>query len=108
VAAERPLLAVVLGNLLRNAFAYTDQGRIRVRVDAELVSIEDTGRGIAAEDRERIFLPYHRGAQSAGAGLGLSLVRRICERHGWSIVIGPGESGGTLAVLRFTEARAAT
>jgi signal transduction histidine kinase len=105
VAAERPLLAVVLGNLLRNAFAYTDRGRIIVRLDACCVSIEDNGPGIAPEDRERVFRPYYRGARSSGAGLGLSLVRRICERYGWSIDLVPTASGGTRAELRFTGRR---
>ncbi|HEV2145847.1 MAG TPA: ATP-binding protein [Longimicrobiaceae bacterium] len=78
----------VLANILSNALKFTREGGIRVRVEeageGTLVSVEDTGIGIAADDLERIFDPFWQVRQSAsreveGSGLGLSVSRRIAE-----------------------------
>jgi len=49
--------------------------------------VEDTGEGIAESEQERIFQSFVRGerARGEGLGLGLSLVRRICEQQGWRV-----------------------
>ena len=82
-----PLLRSVLGNLLRNAWHYTEQGRIELRLGTSGFVVEDTGVGIPAAEREAMFQPFVRGgaARGEGLGLGLSLVQRICESQGWSV-----------------------
>ncbi|MFG0380875.1 sensor histidine kinase [Pseudomonas sp. zbq_18] len=82
-----PLLRSVLGNLLRNAWHYTEQGRIELRLGGSGFVVEDTGVGIPAAEREAMFQPFVRGgaARGEGLGLGLSLVQRICESQGWSV-----------------------
>ena len=89
-------LRSVLGNLLRNALHYTESGHIELRLDARGFSVEDSGVGIPEEQREAMFLPFVRGLEQRGdgLGLGLSLVKRICESQGWVVSLTPSVSGG--------------
>ena len=82
-----PLLKSVLGNLLRNALHYTEQGRISLHTGAQGFVVEDSGVGIPVAEREAMFQPFVRGgsARGEGLGLGLSLVQRICENQNWSV-----------------------
>ncbi|WP_337058151.1 sensor histidine kinase [Pseudomonas sp. USHLN015] len=90
------LLRSVLGNLLRNALHYTESGHIELRLDERGFSVEDSGVGIPEEQREAMFLPFVRGIEQRGdgLGLGLSLVKRICESQGWVVRLSPSGSGG--------------
>ncbi len=101
IAAERAMLAIVLGNIVRNAFAYTDRGRIHVRLGAAELCVEDTGSGIRPEELGRVFQRYYRGSDSSGAGIGLSLVKRICDRQGWTVRLSSRVDTGTLICLQF-------
>jgi signal transduction histidine kinase len=93
----------VLFNLIRNAIHHTpDDGSVTVRAEATRdgveVEVADTGDGIPASERDRVFEPFHRGGPDAardsdGAGLGLAISRAIVETHGGRIWIAPGESG---------------
>ncbi|WP_306602728.1 HAMP domain-containing sensor histidine kinase [Azonexus sp.] len=90
-------LRVVMGNLLRNALHYTEQGEIRLILEAQGFRVEDSGPGIPEVEKETLFQPFVRGRQARGEGLGLglSLVKRVCEQQGWSIAVGNRASGGT-------------
>jgi signal transduction histidine kinase len=111
LAVERAVLAMVIGNLLRNAFAYTDRGEIRVHLDSQSLTVTDTGIGIEAEKLPRVFERYfssnngssNNGSShnSRGTGIGLSLVKRICDRYGWSITIDSKQGHGTTTKLAF-------
>jgi signal transduction histidine kinase len=101
LAVERAVLAMVIGNLLRNAFAYTDRGEIRVQLDAGSLTVMDTGIGIEAEKLPRVFERYYTSEHSRGSGIGLSLVKRICDRYGWSITIESEPGLGTTTKLAF-------
>ncbi|MHC8307092.1 sensor histidine kinase [Pseudomonas sp. PB3P13] len=81
------LLHAVMGNLLRNALHYTEQGFIRLTLTPSGFAVEDSGVGIPEEKREAMFEPFVRGAEKRGEGLGLglSLVQRICENQGWTV-----------------------
>lgn len=89
-------LTAVMGNLLRNALHYTDQGFIRVSLTATGFVVEDSGVGIPEEKREAMFEPFVRGNEKRGEGLGLglSLVQRICEDQGWSVSLSTMEPNG--------------
>lgn len=80
-------LGTVMANLLRNALHYTESGSVRLILESGAFRIEDSGVGIPAEQHERIFQPFVRGSQARGEGLGLglSLVKRICAKQGWSV-----------------------
>ena len=97
------LLRVVLGNLLRNALHYTEQGEIRLCLEAGGFRVEDTGPGIAPEELGRIFEPFQRGrhARGEGLGLGLSLVRRVCAQAGWSVTAEALAAGGSCFRVRL-------
>ncbi len=99
--AEPTLFAIVVANLVRNAFAYTESGRVTIRLTESRLDVRDTGVGIRAEELGRVFQRYYKGAASQGSGIGLSLVKRICDRYGWSIAIESREGQGTSASLTF-------
>lgn len=101
VQAEHAVLAIVLGNLLRNAIAYTDTGEVRVVLERGEIRVEDTGPGIGSQAAEELFTPYRRGSNSSGAGLGLSLVKRLCDRQGWSVTLANRSGGGAIARLEL-------
>lgn len=103
VAADRELIPVVIGHLLENALKYSPAGSpvsITARADggAVMVTVSDTGPGIAPEDRERVFQRFYRGpwarTQSSGTGMGLAIAREIVTLHGGRIWVedspGPG------------------
>ncbi len=85
-------------NLLANAVKFTEEGgRVWVEVhpsdDAVTIAVCDTGKGIAAEDLQRIFLPFERIGDARGAGLGLAISRSIAKAHGGTLEVRsePGE-----------------
>lgn len=105
IRAPGKVLAVLAGNLLRNACLYTGRGTVRVRVGPDLLRIEDDGAGMAPETVERVFEPFARGetGAAAGYGVGLSLVRRLSERFGWPVSLESAEGVGTRVVMHFPE-----
>ena len=86
-------LVQVFQNLLSNSIKFRAEGLPRVHVSAEkkgeesVFSVKDNGIGIAPEYRDRIFNIFQRlhGREYPGVGIGLSLCRRIVERHGGRI-----------------------
>jgi signal transduction histidine kinase len=103
VEAPSSVVAVALGNLVGNACKYTQEGEIVVRVQAGRVRVEDTGPGIKAEDAEHLFERGVRGEgeTAKGAGLGLAIVRRLCELYGWRVTLAPRAERGAVATLDF-------
>lgn len=97
------LLRVVMGNLLRNAAHYTERGEIRLILASDGFRVEDTGPGISPAERAQLFQPFvrGRGARGEGLGLGLSLVRRVCEQQGWQIDALNLDGGGSCFVVRL-------
>jgi signal transduction histidine kinase len=102
-------LRTVMANLLRNALHYTADGTVRLVLERGGFRIEDTGMGISYEEQDRIFLPFVRGseARGEGLGLGLSLVKRICEHNGWEIEAKSDRQSGTCFRIVFGAARIA-
>ena len=104
-------LATLLSNLVDNALRYTPEGGrvdVGVAIDAgrPVLSVRDSGPGIPQADRERVFDRFVRGSTATGAvrgsGLGLSIVKRIAERHRADIDVGPGLVGAGAGIsVRF-------
>ncbi len=107
VAAEPALLSIVLGNLIHNAYSYTTSGVVSVQLDADSITIKDTGLGITSADLPHVFEPHFRGANTGaipgGAGMGLPLVKRICDRYNWHIHLRSTRGTGTQVRLVFTD-----
>lgn len=97
---ECSLLRVVVANLIRNALCYTEKGQVLVSLDDNGVSVKDTGIGISKDQIQRIF-DHHYTGPSGKEGIGLSLVKRICQRYGWNIDIDSQEGVGTTFRLSF-------
>jgi len=96
---DHAILSIIVGNLLRNALSFTDRGEIRINLADNIIRIEDSGPGLQTENPGELFRPYVRGDQSAGSGLGLSLVWRLCQQQGWQVVLGDLPRGGAFAQL---------
>lgn len=100
--APSSVVAVALSNLIGNAFKYTAAGEVIVTVGHGRVTIEDTGPGIKPEDADKLFERGVRGTNvGKGGGLGLAIVRRLCELYGWRVSLAPRPQGGATATLEF-------
>ena len=79
---------VTIAGAAWRVFAVSDaQHRVQVQVI-------DNGRGVAAADRERVFLPYY-STKGRGSGLGLAIVRRMIGDHGGTIDVTAASAAGT-------------
>jgi len=104
--APSSVVAVALSNLIGNAFKYTAAGEVIVTVGHGRVTIEDTGPGIKPEDADKLFERGVRGTSvGKGGGLGLAIVRRLCELYGWNVTLAPRPQGGATATLEFASPR---
>ena len=97
-------LRIMLGNLIENAIRYTPSGGqidvgVRLEDGAAVLEVSDTGPGIPAGERERVFDRFYRraGNDSPGAGLGLAIVRKVAERHGARVQLDDAPGGHGLA-----------
>ncbi|MEX0907391.1 MAG: ATP-binding protein [Gemmatimonadota bacterium] len=98
-----------LVNLIDNALKYSPQSAavdVSVRREGDYVAfaVSDRGAGVPAEERERIFMPFHRGDGShhtGGTGLGLAIARRSAELQGGDLAYSPRPGGGSVFTLRL-------
>ena len=115
--ADRTLFRSALTNLISNALRYTPEGgRITLAISraedrSVVISISDTGPGMAPEILPYIFDRFYRtevGRPLAeGTGLGLAIAKSIVELHGGSIGVESAPGKGTTFILRFPAASAA-
>jgi signal transduction histidine kinase len=100
VTADERVLSIVLGNLVRNALQRTERGHVRIAATQAGLEVSDTGPGIPAELLDRVTGRGVRGS-FGGHGLGLAIVRTLCERCGWRLDIESVEGKGTCITLQF-------
>jgi signal transduction histidine kinase len=116
VTGDPMRLEQALQNLAANALRHTPKGG-RVALNAALddgaivVTVSDTGSGIAPEHLPHVFDRFYkvdpsRAGQTAGSGLGLSIVKAIVERHGGTVTATSRVGGGTTFTLKFPPERA--
>jgi signal transduction histidine kinase len=108
VRGDGEALRTLVRNLVDNAVRYTPPGgsvQVRCRIAAEgaLLEVTDSGPGIAAADRERVFDRFYRraAAQESGTGLGLAIVKAIAERHNARILLDEAPGGGLRVAVSF-------
>ena len=101
-------LRTLARNLVDNAVRYTPPGgsvRVVSRDSGEgpLLEVSDTGPGIAAPDRERVFDRFYRhpAAGGSGSGLGLAIVKAVADRHSARVTLRGADTGGLRATVRF-------
>ena len=112
VSGDERRLKQALFNLVSNAIKFTPPGgRIALRAsptaDGIDLAVVDTGIGIAAEDQERVFERFERGAgqgRQAGAGLGLALVKSLVNLHGGTVSIESARGAGTTVLCHLPTA----
>lgn len=116
VRSDYDLLDRMLRNLVSNAVRYTRQGKVCITCEAAdndvLLTIADTGIGIAAQDQERVFKEFvqlHNPERSRdkGVGLGLAIVRYISLLLGHPIAIDSCPGRGTRMTIRLPQAESA-
>ena len=117
VEGDERRIRQVIFNLLSNAVKFTPTGGHvdlkSAQVDGEvLVSVADTGPGIAPEDQERIFEEFQQtgvgAGQREGTGLGLALSKRLVELHGGRIWVDSEPGKGSTFVFTLPLRRART
>jgi signal transduction histidine kinase len=104
----------IVSNLLSNALKFTPQGSIDVRLREEqghfVLTVEDTGIGIAYQDQAKIFSRFYRGSDPRartheGSGIGLALVRELVHLHGGTIAAQTRAGNGTRMIVRVPAGR---
>jgi len=112
--ADDNLLRRLVMNLLDNAVQYTPAGgqvTVVLKGDPNVVTlaVSDTGPGIPAVDRERVFERFVRldpaRSNTTGAGLGLSIARWITEQHDGTLSLEDNDSGGCVFTVRLATSR---
>jgi signal transduction histidine kinase len=101
VEANAPALGIVLSNLIDNALRHTEGGEIRLSYAAGTLTVADTGSGIPVEALPHVFERFYRapGGRGDGFGIGLAIVKRICDRYGWRIAVDSAAGAGTRIML---------
>ncbi len=105
IAGHAEALRILVANLVDNAVKYTPPGgtvdvEIHRASDRLVLSVDDTGPGIAQEDRERVLDRFYRvaGKEITGSGLGLAIVKSIAELHGAELSLDRSQNLGGLHV----------
>ena len=101
VHARPELVAIAVGNLLRNACQFTEEGEVLIELSAHAIVVEDTGPGIPEALRTQLFERFVRGEHESisGSGMGLAIAKRVAEHLGWTLRFEPSPRGGSRFVL---------
>ncbi len=109
VLARHERVSELCGNLIRNAIRYNKpDGKVTVTLTKGYLRVEDTGIGIADENKDKIFSRFftvdksHSG-QNGGFGLGLAVCKRICKRAGWTINVESKLGEGSCFTVSFNK-----
>ena len=97
-----PIFQIMLTNLIRNAIQHTASGKISIILKDDRVMVSDTGAGMAPDDLKLVTQSRLPGDRYQGFGLGLSIVKRLCDRLGWQLKIDSERGRGTRAQLIFS------
>ncbi len=94
VVSQAGILHILLANLISNAFQYTSAGEVTIAFADNCLQVSDTGPGVEENIKDNLLDPLVKGSESQGFGIGLSIVKRLCERHQLGLVIGEKDGDG--------------
>ena len=113
---DRTHIKQVLNNLLSNAFKYTEKGQVNLSVKCInqndrcnlMISVQDTGRGIKAEDINKLFTKFERldvekNSTTEGTGLGLAITKSLVEMMGGKINVQSQFGQGSIFVVNIPQ-----
>ena len=105
---DRTMWTTIVNNLVDNALKFTPRGEVAVSLSGDdsqvVLTVTDTGVGIAPEEQAQIFQRFHRAANGGhhpGAGIGLSLVAEMTAAHGGSVEVDSEPGVGSQFVVRL-------
>lgn len=106
VKAPEKVISIILTNLIQNAYNYTQEGEIRVTIHDNKVSVSDTGSGMTEDQVGQIFETFYRvpGNIHDGHGLGLSIVKRLCQQYDWPLTVSSKVDEGSTFTIEFPSA----
>jgi signal transduction histidine kinase len=116
VEGDASALRILVRNLVDNAVRYTPAGgRVELTIANQpgqiVLAVDDSGNGIPASERERVFDRFYRrvkteeaGREDTGSGLGLAIVRSIAQRHAASVQMTDSALGGLRVAVQFAAA----
>jgi two-component system OmpR family sensor kinase len=101
-------LRIMIRNLLDNAVRYSpEHGKVQLDIDESdagiALTVQDSGAGVPAEERARVFDRFYRikGTTMSGSGLGLAIVKAIADRHGATVELEDAPIGGLAVKVTF-------
>ena len=105
---DRTMWTTIVNNLVNNALKFTPNGEVAVSLSGDdsqvVLTVTDTGVGIAREEQAQIFQRFHRASnrdQHPGSGIGLSLVAEMTAAHGGSVEVDSEPGAGSQFVVRL-------
>lgn len=107
VMSRHERLSEIFGNLVRNAIKYNKEGgSVTVTLNYRGLTVEDTGIGIAEENMSKVFSRFFtvdksHGGKNGGFGLGLAVVKKICQKSGWKISVESKLGEGSKFTVEF-------
>ena len=102
VDADPALLRLVLRNLLENALKHGEGTEVTCALEGSRLQVLDRGPGLPQGDPGRIFDRYHQAGDKPGHGLGLALVKHICDASGWAVRARDRAGGGACFEVDFS------
>ncbi|MGA1742552.1 MAG: sensor histidine kinase [Pseudohongiellaceae bacterium] len=96
------IVRIMVSNILKNAIEHTHQGEINITLAQGKLTISDTGSCIPEKDLPHIYDRSYT-TKVGGTGLGLNLVKRICDRFNWQISVSSVEDKGTEVAIDFNQ-----
>ena len=107
IPSRHERLSELFGNLVRNAIKYNkDGGKVIVTLNRNKLIVEDTGIGIADENKDKVFSRFFtvdksHGGKNGGFGLGLAVVKKICRKSGWKLSLDSTLGKGSKFTVTF-------
>lgn len=107
IPSRHERLSELFGNLVRNAIKYNkDGGKVIVTLNRNKLIVEDTGIGIADENKDKVFSRFFtvdksHGGKNGGFGLGLAVVKKICRKSGWKLSLDSTLGEGSKFTVTF-------